>query len=911
MPLTVCAGINRLFEIIHLKKQIKKERRERKMKPSTKRIISSLCLAAVLLSSLASCKPASTGGDGTTTPDTTASDVTTPGGQTSPDALAETVTVKYDSPAVCTDVGKTIDLFGCNVEFEKGIATNGTEITWSELKDSPAITDGRYVTVTEKGVFSLRATCDSKIRTIYIVSKNADENEYVLYSSDFSSLGDITKVEETSGKASVESNKLILDASSSASAYVRVLFPSYIADFAAYTVETSMKMTSAANEKRWTSIMYNVQKNNYPYYQMAIRSNAALSNGIELAEKTTANKWNVPYKASLGSALNKNTEYKLKLEVNGISAKAYVDDKLIASANDFSEHLHGRVGLQANGCRVEYSNLKIILSQDIVNIPTDNAEERYISSNLNISPSMVFEIKTSADLESILTNSPSSAIASVDSSLNILDENGNTISTVSQFIAKLSDKVIPVFRPKDLSAAESVAKYTSENLITDSFIISSDAEIIKKAREIDSKMRGILDFSESTSLDILEVRKNTNKAMASICLLPSKLADAENVAKLHALAATVWVKSDGNSLEEMVRCITSGAYGILTDNRVSLESTFSNAAFAKNTIVRPINIIGHRGMPSAAQENTIKGSILATEHGANIIENDIYLTKDGVIVVMHDSTIDRTTNGSGNIEDMTYAELSKYAVDSYAGAATEPIPTLEDYFKEFKGKNVSIFIEVKSAKPEIVTKLRELLDKYDFYSQACVITFSESQLDLVRTQIPEISCGFLSSTLSNVYSITNAVYEKVSTFNPNKSLVSKVLLRSLYARGITVWPYTLNTISDFDNYFLMGVSGVTTNYSNFAENYIRTITAKKEGYSLNAGESVDAELSVLTYAGKNAAYDNAEMVILSGNSTVKYENGKITATEKGDASVIFRISYKLASGTEVYVMSQPVTISVK
>lgn len=881
------------------------------MKPTTKKIISSLCLAAVILSTLASCKPSD--GDVVTTPsDTTiAPTVTTPDVTTAPSAPIETVTLKYDSPAVCANVGETIDLFGCNVEFEKGIATNGTDITWSAVQSSVTITDGRYVKVTEKGVASLRATCGKSIRTVYIVSKNADENEYVLFSSDFESLNNITKIEESSGKISIENKKLILDASASSSANVRLLFPSYIASFASYTVETSMKMTKAVNEKRWTSIMYNVQKNDYPYYQIAIRSNAALSNGIELAEKTSANKWNVPYKASLASALNKDTEYKLKLEVNGISAKAYVDDKLVASANDFSEHLHGRVGLQANGCRVEYSYIKITLGEGMINLPTSNAEERYITSNLNISPSVITEIKTSSDLESILTNSPSSAIVTVDKSLNVIDENGKTISTVAKYMKALSGKVIPVFRPKDIDAAESIAKYTGENLISDSFIISKDPEAIKKAREINSKLRGILDLSDSTTLDISEVRKNTNKAMASICLLPSALADAESVARLHSLAATVWVKSNGDSLEEMVRCITSGAYGIIADNRISLENALANAAFAKNTIVRPINIIGHRGMPSAAQENTIKGSILAAEHGANIIENDIYLTKDGVLVVMHDSTIDRTTNGTGNIESMTYAELSKYQVNSLAGAAPEPIPTLEDYFNEFKGKNVNIFIEIKSSNPEIVPKLRELLDKYDFYSQACVITFNESQLNLVRTQIPEISCGFLTSSLSNVYSITNAVYEKVSTFNPSKSLVSKTLLRSLYARGITVWPYTLNKIDEFDSFFAMGISGITTNYSSFAENYLRTITAKKEGYTFNVGESVDAELSAITYAGKAADIKNAEMIVLSGNASLKLENGRLTASEKGAASVVFRISYKLSSGTVVYIMSQPVTVTVK
>lgn len=887
-----------------------------------KKIISLLCMAAMLLTLLCACTtPQSDVTDGTTT----SPNVTTPEGTTSSDAQTTTEavttlpqvpdgekqTVKFSSPAICTDAGKTVDLALYNVEMKNGQLTDAGSITWTTTDKEIELKDGRYVTPKDKGVYFLTAASGSVKKTVYLLVKLESEKEYVLYSNDFNSMSGIDKIQETSGNASVKDGNLVLSAEASASAYVRVLFPAYLADFSSYIVETGMKMQSPVNEKRWTSIMYNVQNNNYPYYQMAIRSNAKLANGIELAERNSSNKWVVPYTGAFTSALSANTEYKLKLVVSGAYTAAYVNNRKVAEGNDLSTHMYGRIGLQANGCKAIYSSVKIVLNTDEAKLPLPNVDVRDLGGNFNVSPSMITEVKTKSELESILTNSPAAVIVNVDSSLNILASDGSVISNADTLFNLLALKVIPVFRPKDAAAAKKIGEYTAKNMIQDAFVISDNAEIILKAREANIKMRGVLDFSAKTGIDPLDVRCKSNSAMANICLISSADATIANVSFLQSLATTVWVKSNGDSLEDLVRCITSGAYGIVSADRVTLEKTITGSLFAKNTIIRPINVIGHRGMPSIAQENTIKGSVLAVEHGANIVENDVYLTKDGVVVVMHDSTIDRTTNGSGKVEDMTYAQLSQYKVDSFAGAPAEPIPTLEDYMKEFKGKDVIIYIEIKTKKAEIVPAIKALIDKYDFYSQAAVIAFSEEQVQLVRKTIPEISCGYLSSSLSSLYGISAAVYEYSSTFNPTQSIVNKDLLRDLYHRGITVWPYTINASGTFDEFVLMGVSGITTNYANFIEKYVKTLTADKSEYSLSAGASADVKLEALTYNKSSASTANAEMVIVSGNSTLTFKDGKISATASGNACVLFRTAFKLTNGQTAYVYTQPVNVTVK
>ena len=142
--------------------------------------------------------------------------------------------------------------------------------------------------------------------------------------------------------------------------------------------------------------------------------------------------------------------------------------------------------------------------------------------------------------------------------------------------------------------------------------------------------------------------------------------------------------------------------------------------FAENTVLsmpernkKEILITGHRGNAKFSPENTLTSYRKAIELGADIIETDVRLTKDGVPVFCHDGNIDRTSNGTGNICDKTLAELKGYdfgyrAVfrDKFKG---EPILTLEDGLKFFKEKNVKFLLEIKEN--QVIEPISKLVKK--------------------------------------------------------------------------------------------------------------------------------------------------------------------------------------------------------
>ena len=337
-------------------------------------------------------------------------------------------------------------------------------------------------------------------------------------------------------------------------------------------------------------------------------------------------------------------------------------------------------------------------------------------------------------------------------------------------------------------------------------------------------------------------------------------------------------------------------------------------------MIRPVNVIGHRGVPSLAQENTLAGSILAYEKGANMIEMDIYLSKDNVIVVMHDDTIDRTTNGTGNTESYTYAELQQFVVDGNSAFATQPIPTLEDYFKEFKGKDVVLDIEIKSnASKNIEAELKKLIEKYDIADQVFVITFSEAHMTLMRTHLPNISVGYLSSAvtlnekepLPTLEQILKKIQSFGTSYNPSyasNSLGPKLMQAASY-RGVTFWPYTISNNTDFHNYLLYGTYGITTNNSQYVTNYAKRLTAPASEIEATT-DGVDFKLTKTTYGRKSSETTDAIMVTVDSNDIeVKYENGKLSATGNGTATVYFRLKVTTTTGQSYYICSEPVTVS--
>ncbi len=838
-------------------------------------------------------------------------------------AAEATATVSYSSPAIPANVGDTVKLTSYAVAFTKAAVTEAAKITWSsadiEIKNNA-------VTPTAAGVYKLTATAGTATKTVYLVVKNANDTEYVLYYDDFSdaSLDEYRVIQQTSGAVySVADGKLVLDASNDGDSYIRLLLPEWLGDFGDYDITTSFTITKTTAKSRWLSLMARIQNNNYPYWQAAIRQNAKASNGTEITERDSSNKWNVTHTAPFTEDISSSKFYEFKYSLKGKNAATYINGNRVLYSTTMTYET-GDIGFNLRGLAAKYDYIKVALALEEVKGADHSLNEvRDPSSNIILTPAMVSYVDSAAVLNDIQKNSPAVAVLYVNSALDVIDAAGTKLTTLEDALEKLDNKIIPAFYLKDQDSITAIRTYLAKNKMTDFYFMSDNADIVKSARQKYPSSLGILDCTARTvasKADLIAVRDDANKSYAKVVVLPESAITYDNVQFLQTLIMTVWSKT-ADTKAAYLKAITAGVNGMVTSDRATLENMFTEY-FLKNTMIRPINIIGHRGVPSLAQENTLAGSILAYEKGANMIEMDIYLSKDNVIVVMHDDTIDRTTNGTGNTESFTYAELQKFVVDAKTEFATQPIPTLEDYFKEFKGKDVLLDIEIKSnASLNIEAELKKLIDKYDMADQVFVITFSEAHMRSMRTNLPNVSVGYLSSSVAlneseplvSLENILKKIQPFGTSYNPsyaNGSLGPNLMRAGSY-RGVTFWPYTINNSGDFHNYMLYGTYGITTNYSQYVTNYAKRLTAPASEVEVTA-EGVDFMLTKTTYGRKSSDAKDAILVTVDSDGLdVKYENGKLSATGSGTATVYFRLAVRTTSGQTYQICSEPVTVFTK
>ncbi|MGC4035987.1 MAG: glycerophosphodiester phosphodiesterase family protein [Chitinophagaceae bacterium] len=129
-----------------------------------------------------------------------------------------------------------------------------------------------------------------------------------------------------------------------------------------------------------------------------------------------------------------------------------------------------------------------------------------------------------------------------------------------------------------------------------------------------------------------------------------------------------------------------------------------------------ILVTAHRAAHTLFPENSLAAMQQAIKNGIDIIETDVRETKDGILVIMHDGTIDRTTNGKGKVEEMTYAELQQFSLLFNGQPTQEKIPTLEEAFKLVKGK-IMLDIDYKADGERALKSTVALIKKYGIESQ--------------------------------------------------------------------------------------------------------------------------------------------------------------------------------------------------
>lgn len=207
-------------------------------------------------------------------------------------------------------------------------------------------------------------------------------------------------------------------------------------------------------------------------------------------------------------------------------------------------------------------------------------------------------------------------------------------------------------------------------------------------------------------------------------------------------------------------------------------------------------IFAHRGYSAAFPENTMKAFKEAEKVGSDGLELDVQLTKDGQVVVIHDETVDRTTNGTGYVKDFTFKELRKLDA-SYKQKTMlkkEPIPSLEEVFEWMTTNNLTCNVELKNILFEykgMEEKVIELVRKYDLTDRIIISSFNHySIIDSYRIA-PDIEIAPLfAEGLYMPWVYAESIRAK--GFHPKYLAAPNEIIKASMEKGIAVRPYTVN-----------------------------------------------------------------------------------------------------------------------
>jgi len=549
---------------------------------------------------------------------------------------------------------------------------------------------------------------------------------------------------------------------------------------------------------------------------------------------------------------------------------------------------------------------------------------------------------------------PNTIIIRTNSDLNALDMDGNVISDdLSAYLKEIKSSVLPAIFVDSEKSANALNKFCKKVSLSDAFAMadSAHASYVGEICDENEGMLGIIDFSNddlSTRDALYEATALTNRSHAKIMLISSEDATAESVRYLRRMLMTVWVKADADT-KDILTAITSGAHGIVCENYdmvISAMELFDDG----RALTRLPLIGGHCGLPCQYIENTIRSALGAEIAGADVSECDIQLSKDNQIFLLHDDSLKRLFNNSSTAAKLTLEKLQSFKPDTSSSSNSvyrtnnenphkkgrsdikldvdteiDRIPSLRDYLAALQNGDMIIYVEIKTKNTKIVKIFRDLCDEMGVMDRVVIVSFkdglsgkkhnsykkSTDVLLEVRKVWPEVSIGYLAFTgtrceyLGKTVKANNGktgkavgyLYDVLQPYNAvysvdyNKMSIDVVL--AARHRGLTSWPWTYKTESDFAKAYISGVDCLHSNFATWGS-YL-PIKVEAADCALNAnGDTISGTVTLQN--GDTLARSDLSVKYISGVNFTQNDDGTLVADGTGETLAMLRLENTVTAG---------------
>lgn len=241
-------------------------------------------------------------------------------------------------------------------------------------------------------------------------------------------------------------------------------------------------------------------------------------------------------------------------------------------------------------------------------------------------------------------------------------------------------------------------------------------------------------------------------------------------------------------------------------------------------------VIAHRGGRNLGPENTLHTFQHAADLGVDVLELDLRSTKDGHLVVIHDETVDRTTNGTGTVNSYDLDDLKKldaaYRWSAKTGTSFPlrgqgiQVPTLKEVFEAFPESRINI--EIKDTRPDSLSKICRTIRDYNMVDNVMIASFDAGALDEFRTRCPEVATSAGASEailfywlqwlhLVSIYSPDTQALQVPVKYGDNH-IVNQRFLEAAHNRNMRVHVWTVNDVNTMRHLIQLGVDGIMTDY---------------------------------------------------------------------------------------------------
>ncbi len=241
---------------------------------------------------------------------------------------------------------------------------------------------------------------------------------------------------------------------------------------------------------------------------------------------------------------------------------------------------------------------------------------------------------------------------------------------------------------------------------------------------------------------------------------------------------------------------------------------------------------GHRGAAGNAPENTLVGFQAGLDRGADVLESDIHLSRDGVPVLIHDPEVDRTTEGKGAVADLSLAELMELdAGHRFVGSSAGDfpfrgreirIPSLEAAFADFPGARFNL--ELKGGGERLASEVLRLVEKFDRPSRTLLTAGDDLQMAQLRSAIEDTGCavaigactsdaaGFARAALQGSSPPPGVMALQVPAFFGSTPLVTRPFVTFVHSHGVPVHVWTIDDEAEMESLLDLGVDGLITDF---------------------------------------------------------------------------------------------------